>query len=161
MSGNWISVKDRLPTSLGNKVLVSCVSEDTNDYVGFGHYEKFHGEETWFNLETSKPFLDWNMVVTHWQSLPSPAKGENMLETINGYFYQASVGKIYLTVFGFEAQSCATELTHNQVLDLLPAIRQFINFRCDASFDLKGYEIAYGIDAAKTIKERLEEMNLL
>lgn len=69
----WISVTDRLPTAVGNKVLVSCVSDTANDYVGFAHYEKYNGEETWFNLETGKPFSEWDMTVTHWRELPKHA----------------------------------------------------------------------------------------
>lgn len=154
MKDDWISVKDRLPTSMGNKVLVSCTSESVNDYVGFGHYEKFKGEEIWFNLETGKPFSEWDMTVTHWQPLPNPAKGEDMEKTINGYFYQARCGKIYLSAHS-GAGFCTTELTHCQVMDMLPVLKRFINFDCEVDFDIKGYEIAYGIEAASAIRNRL------
>ena len=73
LMGNWISVKESLPKSLSNKVIVSCVSENINDYVGFGHYEKYRDKEVWFNLETGRPFSEWDMTVTHWQELPEHA----------------------------------------------------------------------------------------
>lgn len=74
----WISVKDRLPQKITNKVLVLC----KNKYVGFGHYEKYKGAETWYNLESQKPFNDWDLddcetyEVTHWMPLPEPPEGE-------------------------------------------------------------------------------------
>lgn len=75
MSNQWISVKDRLPTSVVNKVLVCC----KNGYVGFGHYEDYKNTKTWFNLESGKAFTDWNLgddeagyTVTHWMPLPEP-----------------------------------------------------------------------------------------
>lgn len=73
LMGNWISVKESLPKSLSNKVIVSCVSENINNYVGFGHYEKYRGKEVWFNLETGRPFSEWDMTVTHWRELPEHA----------------------------------------------------------------------------------------
>lgn len=72
----WISVSEKLPNKITNKVIVLC----ENGYVGFGHYEKFHGTETWYNLESQKPFTDWNLddcytyEVTHWKPLPQPPK---------------------------------------------------------------------------------------
>lgn len=77
--GNWISVKERLPRSLSNKVIVSCVSENINDYVGFGHYEKYRGKEVWVNLETGRPFSEWGMTVTHWQERPEHANAVHSL----------------------------------------------------------------------------------
>ena len=74
--GKWISVKDRLPASIINKVIVRCKC----GYVGFGHYEKYHGKEVWYNLESQKPFTDWDIEdcetyeVTHWMPLPKPPK---------------------------------------------------------------------------------------
>lgn len=68
----WIPCSERLPKSVGNKVLVFCTGEDVNDYVGFGHYENFKHIETWYNLETSLPFADWGLTVTHWMPLPEP-----------------------------------------------------------------------------------------
>lgn len=74
----WISVKDRLPKRLANKVIVCC----KNDYIGFGHYEDYKGKQTWYNLESDKPFTDWDLEdcesyeVTHWMHLPEPPKGE-------------------------------------------------------------------------------------
>ena len=74
----WISVEDRLPTSIVNKVIVRC----KNGYVGFGHYEKYNGKEVWYNLESQKPFTDWDIEdcetyeTTHWMPLPEPPKEE-------------------------------------------------------------------------------------
>lgn len=79
-----------------------------------------------------------------------------MKNTINGYFYQARCGKIYLSAHS-EAGFSTTELTHYQVMDILPVLKQFINFNCEADFDIKGYEIAYGAEAALAIKNRLAE----
>ena len=74
----WISVEEKLPESIVNKVLVYC----ENGYIGYGHYEKYQGEETWYNLESGEPFSSWNWQncspykVTHWMPLPAPpAKG--------------------------------------------------------------------------------------
>lgn len=74
----WVPVGERLPDRITNKVIVLC----KNGYVGFGHYEKFQGTETWYNLENHKPFTDWDLEdcetyeVTHWQPLPAAPKGE-------------------------------------------------------------------------------------
>lgn len=74
----WISVKDRLPEKITNKVIVLC----KNGYRGFGHYENYKGKQTWYNLESDKPFTDWDLEdcesyeVTHWMPLPKPPKGE-------------------------------------------------------------------------------------
>ena len=68
----WISVEEKLPESIVNKVLVYC----ENGYIGYGHYEKYQGEETWYNLESGEPFSSWNWQncspykVTHWMPLP-------------------------------------------------------------------------------------------
>ena len=70
----WISVKDRLPKSITNKVIVFCESEEWNSYIGFGHYEDYKGVQTWFNLETQMPFSEWSYTVTHWMPLPEPPK---------------------------------------------------------------------------------------
>ena len=72
----WIPVTERLPKSIANKVIVRC----KNDYIGFGHYEDYKGKQTWYNLESDKPFNDWNdddydgYEVTHWMPLPEPPK---------------------------------------------------------------------------------------
>lgn len=70
----WIPCSERLPKSVGNKVIVFCTGEDVNDYVGFGHYEVFKNTVTWYNLETSLPFADWGLTVTHWMPLPESPK---------------------------------------------------------------------------------------
>ena len=62
----WISVKDRLPKNIANRVLVVC---ERSNGVFYAHYEK----PFWINLETDKPFIS---TVTHWMSLPQPPKGE-------------------------------------------------------------------------------------
>lgn len=68
----WISVKDKLPKSVTNKVLVWLEHEDLNGYIGFGHYEKYKGQEIWFDLEHSEPFSIRGYIVTHWMPLPEP-----------------------------------------------------------------------------------------
>ena len=57
----WISVNDRLPESIANRVLVVC---ERSNGVFYAHYEK----PFWINLETDKPFIS---TVTHWMPLPS------------------------------------------------------------------------------------------
>lgn len=75
----WVSVEERLPKSIVNKVLVYC----ENGYIGYGHYEKYQGEETWYNLESGEPFASWNLEncspykVTHWMPLPNPPERED------------------------------------------------------------------------------------
>ena len=74
----WIPVSERLPSKITNKVNVLC----KNGYIGFGHFERFGGTETWYNLESQKPFTDWDLEncetyeVTHWMPLPEPPKEE-------------------------------------------------------------------------------------
>ena len=73
----WISASEP-PKKITNKVIVLC----KNGYRGFGHYEDYKGERTWYNLESGKPFTDWDLEdcesyeVTHWMPLPQPPKGE-------------------------------------------------------------------------------------
>lgn len=68
----WISVKDRLPKSMVNKVLVWLEHKDFVGYIGFGHYEKYKGQEIWFDLEHSEAFSIRGYAVTHWMPLPEP-----------------------------------------------------------------------------------------
>lgn len=72
----WISVKDRLPRSMANKVLVYVQHEDLVGYIGFGHYERFHGEEMWYDLERGEQFAKNGYTVTYWMPLPEPPKEE-------------------------------------------------------------------------------------
>ena len=73
----WVPASDP-PKKITNKVIVLC----KNGYRGFGHYEDYKGKQTWYNLESGKPFTDWDLEdcesyeVTHWQPLPQPPKGE-------------------------------------------------------------------------------------
>ena len=73
----WIPASEP-PKKITNKVIVLC----KNGYRGFGHYEDYKGKQTWYNLESGKPFTDWDLEdcesyeVTHWQPLPHPPKGE-------------------------------------------------------------------------------------
>lgn len=73
----WISASEP-PKKITNKVIVLC----KNGYRGFGHYEDYKGERIWYNIESGKPFTDWDLVdcenyeVTHWMPLPEPPKGE-------------------------------------------------------------------------------------
>ena len=73
----WIPASEP-PKKITNKVIVLC----KNGYMGYGHYEDYKGERTWYNLESGKPFTDWDLEdcesyeVTHWTPMPQPPKGE-------------------------------------------------------------------------------------
>ena len=73
----WIPVSEP-PKKITNKVIVLC----KNGYMGYGHYEDYKGKQTWYNLESGKPFTDWDWEycdsyeVTHWQPLPQPPAAE-------------------------------------------------------------------------------------
>ena len=80
---NGVTVQEWIPASeppkkITNKVIVLC----KNGYRGFGHYEDYKGKQTWYNLESGKPFTDWDLEdcesygVIHWMPLPQPPKGE-------------------------------------------------------------------------------------
>lgn len=80
---NGVTVQEWIPASeppkkITNRVIVLC----KNGYVGYGHYEDYKGKQTWYNLESGKPFTDWDLEdcesydVTHWMPLPQPPKGE-------------------------------------------------------------------------------------
>lgn len=70
----WISVKDKLPKSIANRVVVHLEHKDYVGYIGFGHYEKYRGEELWYDLENNAPFTKRGYTVTHWMPLPEPPK---------------------------------------------------------------------------------------
>lgn len=72
----WISVKDKLPTSVVNKVLVWLEHEDLNGHLGFGHYEKYKGQEIWYDIEHNEAFSIRGYAVTHWMPLPEPPTGD-------------------------------------------------------------------------------------
>ena len=74
ISSSWISVKDRLPKSMANKVIVWLEHEDYVGYIGFGHYEKYKGVEMWYDLEHNEQFAKRGYTVTHWMPLPEPPK---------------------------------------------------------------------------------------
>ena len=80
---NGVTVQEWIPASeppkkITNKVIVLC----KNGYMGYGHYEDYKGKQTWYNLESGKPFTDWDLEdcesyeVTHWMPMPQPPKGE-------------------------------------------------------------------------------------
>ena len=70
----WIPVTERLPREMTNKVLVYLQHEDYVGYIGYGHYEKFHGEEMWYDLEHGEQFAKRGYIVTHWMPSPQPPK---------------------------------------------------------------------------------------
>lgn len=77
----WIPCYEKLPESVGNKVIVFCIGDEPNtNYVGFGHYDNYPHIEEWYNLETGFPFADLGLVVTHWMPLPEPPKSEGCEE---------------------------------------------------------------------------------
>ena len=74
----WIPVSERLPRSMANKVLVYLRHEDLVDQIGYGHYEKFQGQEMWYDLETHEQFSKRGYTVTHWMPLPLSPDGSRL-----------------------------------------------------------------------------------
>ena len=74
----WISVEERLPKSMANKVLVYLQHDELVSYIGYGHYEKFKGEEMWYDLENNEQFSERGYTVTHWMPLPESPNGERL-----------------------------------------------------------------------------------
>ena len=70
----WIPVTERKPTSMANKVIVYLQHDDLVSYIGYGHYEKYKGQEMWFDLEHNEEFSNRGYTVTHWMPLPNPPK---------------------------------------------------------------------------------------
>ena len=81
MIPKWISVKDSIPRSMANRVIVFCTSDEVNDWIGFGHMEIENGFQVWYNLENGKPFEEIDLTVTHWMELPNAPTNE---EKVNG-----------------------------------------------------------------------------
>ena len=78
---NGVTVREWIPASeppkkITNKVIVLC----KNGYMGYGHYEDYKGKQTWYNLESGKPFTDLDFEdcesyeVAHWMPMPQPPK---------------------------------------------------------------------------------------
>lgn len=74
--GKWVSVKDRLPESVANRVIVWVKDAEIYGHIGFGHYEKYKGQEIWFNLINNEAFEIRGQTVTHWMQLPEMPKEE-------------------------------------------------------------------------------------
>ena len=68
----WIPVTERLPKSMANKVIVYVQHDDYVGYIGYGHYEKYKGQEMWFDLEHYEEFSKRGYHVTHWMETPMP-----------------------------------------------------------------------------------------
>ena len=71
----WIPVTERLPKSMANKVIVYIQHEDLVPYIGYGHYENYHGRSTWYNLENNEEFSERGYKVTHWMPMPKSPEG--------------------------------------------------------------------------------------
>lgn len=78
---HWIPVEERLPKSMANKVIVYLQHEDYVPQIGYGHYEKYNGEEMWYNLETDEQFIKRGYKVTHWMPMPKSPEGEKLILT--------------------------------------------------------------------------------
>jgi hypothetical protein len=75
----WIPVSERLPKNMANKVIVYLQHEDLVSYIGYGHYEKFHGEEMWYDLENGEQFSKRGYTVTHWMPMPKSPEGVKLM----------------------------------------------------------------------------------
>lgn len=75
----WIPAEERLPKSMINKVIVYVQHEDLASRIGFGHFEKYHGVGTWWDLERDEPFIKHGFTVTHWMPIPKSPYGEELI----------------------------------------------------------------------------------
>ena len=76
---HWIPISEKLPKSMANKVIVYLQHDDYVPQIGYGHYEKFQGEEMWYNLETNEQFIKRGYKVTHWMPMPLSPEGEKLI----------------------------------------------------------------------------------
>lgn len=76
---HWIPAEERLPKSMINKVIVYVQHEDLASRIGFGHFEKYHGVGTWWDLERDEPFIKHGFTVTHWMPIPKSPYGEELI----------------------------------------------------------------------------------
>ena len=74
----WIPVSERLPKNMANRVIVYLQHKDYAPYIGYGHYEKFLGEEMWYDLENNTQFSKRGYTVTHWMPMPDSPEGETL-----------------------------------------------------------------------------------
>lgn len=75
----WIPAEERLPKSMINKVIVYVQHKDLASRIGFGHFEKYHGVGTWWDLERDEPFIKHGFTVTHWMPIPKSPYGEELI----------------------------------------------------------------------------------
>ena len=75
---HWIPVKERLPKSMANKVIVYLQHEDLVSHIGYGHYERHKDGPVWYDLETHEPFINYGYTVTHWMPMPKSPEGEEL-----------------------------------------------------------------------------------
>jgi hypothetical protein len=64
---------------MANKVIVYLQHEDLVPYIGYGHYEKFQGEEMWYDLENGEQFSKRGYTVTHWMPMPKSPEGVKLM----------------------------------------------------------------------------------
>lgn len=76
---HWVPAEERLPKSMINKVIVYVQHEDLASRIGFGHFEKYHGVGTWWDLERDEPFIKHGFTVTHWMPIPKSPYGEELI----------------------------------------------------------------------------------
>lgn len=76
---HWIPAEERLPKSMINKVIVYVQHKDLASRIGFGHFEKYHGVGTWWDLERDEPFIKHGFTVTHWMPIPKSPYGEELI----------------------------------------------------------------------------------
>lgn len=74
----WVSVKVSKPKSVGNKVIVYLEHKDLVPQIGYGHYEKYMGEEMWYDLEHGDQFSARGYTVTHWMPMPTSPGGARL-----------------------------------------------------------------------------------
>lgn len=75
----WIPVSERKPKSMSNKVIVYLEHEDLTPMIGYGHFERYQGEEMWYDLETCEQFSKHGYTVTYWMPMPKSPDGKTLI----------------------------------------------------------------------------------
>ena len=74
----WIPVSERKPKSMANKVIVYLEHEDFTPMIGYGHFERYQGEEMWYDLEHGEQFSKHGYTVTYWMPMPKSPDGKTL-----------------------------------------------------------------------------------